>query len=693
MTPAPDIVGRIVDPRSVAVIGASEDPRKFGGRVLRNILHHRFAGALYPINPNRPTLLGLPAYASPKACPGPIDVAILAVPKELLLASVTECAEAGVGCTVVITSQLAETGPEGAGLQARVVDAAHAHGMRLIGPNCLGYISPYARLAINSSPAMEATAMAEGAIGLVSQSGALMATLFNRAGSDGIGFSFCISVGNQADLEATDFVAWLADDPRTRAICVYLEGLLSPARFLTAAARALQAGKRVFLLKAGRSEAGAKAALSHTGSLAGSHQALKAAARDHGIVLADDLDAMVRAADLWVRHGSTSGGIGVVSPSGGGGAITVDRMADFGLPLAAIAAATTAALGDHITPAQVGNPLDLGAGSHGVGPEYARAPIAILGSDGNVGALLVVVTTAPMLDEFAATFGQAARDAAKPLAVVMLPGSAGDAARAVLRVEGVPTFDSLDAALRSLGLWLAAGRASLRIPPPRPHGIPVAPPSLPAHAVLTEPEVKALLTAYGVPVTRERVVASAEEALAAAQAIGYPVALKLLNRALSHKSDVGGVVLDLGDDPALRGAFATMVDNRHFAGHALVQEMAAGGTELIVGARFDPDFGALILIGFGGTLVELVGDVRVALAPLAPAEAEGQLRALKLWPILAGARGRPPADLAALAGAISRVSWLVADLGPRLSELDVNPLLAREDGVLALDGRARLEPA
>jgi acetyl-CoA synthetase (ADP-forming) len=694
------IVDRIVAPRAVAVIGASEDTRKFGGRVLRNILRQGFAGAVYPINPNRPSLMGLPAYPAPAACPGPVDVAILAVPKEHLLASVTECAEAGVACTVVITAQLAEAGPEGAALQDRVVAAARAHGMRLVGPNCLGYISPHARLAINSSPAMEVTELVGGAIGLVSQSGALMATLFNRAVGEGAAFSFCVSVGNQADLEAADFVAWLAADPRTRAICVYLEGLVSAERFLAAADAAHGAGKRVFLLKAGRSEAGARAALSHTGSLAGSHAALRAAARDHGIVLADDLDAMVRAADLWARFGAARGSIGVVSPSGGGGAIAADRLADARLPLAELAPATRAALADHILAAQIGNPLDLGGSSRGIGPEYAKAPTALLAADPNVGVVLLVVTTAPMLDEFAAAFAAAGREAAKPLLVVMTPGSAGDPARAVLRREGVPVFDTLDSALRAIALWLAASMATVRAAPARAPSPRDSPP-LPSRegvgggtesGILTEPETKALLAAYGLPVTRETIARARAEAMAAARPLGFPVAVKLLSRSLSHKSDVGGVHLGLADEAAVGAAWDALARIPGFEGAVLVQEMVGAGVELIAGTRWDAEFGPLVLMGFGGTLVELVAEVRVACAPVAPAEVEAHLRSLRPWPLLVGHRGRPPADVAAAAEAIARISWLAVDLGPRLAELDVNPLIVRAsgEGAIVLDARARI---
>ncbi|MBM3585135.1 MAG: CoA-binding protein [Alphaproteobacteria bacterium] len=693
MNAAPPRLGieRIARPRSVAVIGASEDARKFGGRVLRNVLHHRFAGRVVPINPNRPSLLGLPAFPSLKDARDPVDVAIIAVPQPLLEASLADCVAAGTGAAVIITSQFAEVGPEGAALQDRVVATARAAGMRLIGPNCLGYISPVASLALNSSPAMEGSTLEPGPIGLVSQSGALMATIYNRAVEDGARFSLAVSVGNQADLEAMDFVEFLVGDAATRVICLYAEGFKDPARFAAAARAARAAGKPMLMVKAGRTEAGVAVARSHTASLAGAYPSLRAVAEDYGVVLMDDLDAMTRAAHLATTdlERAGGGGIGVVSPSGGAAAIVADRLTGAGHRLANLGAATREGLGRLYMPNQVGNPLDLGGRREGEYSAIARDTMTTLAAEPDVAAFLVVLTTAPMLDEIAAGLAAPAVATGKPTLFVVLPGTAGDAARRAVAAHGLLCVDTIDEALRVLDGWRAVGAAAPVAPAPsRPAGLPVTHPPTDRTGALTEPEAKALLAACGIALPAERVAADADGAAAAARAIGYPVVAKAIKRSLSHKSDAGGVALNLADETALRAAIAAMARLEPEA--YLIAAMARGEAELILGLNHDPQFGPMVLAGFGGIHAELLADTALAPAPVSPARAEAMLRGLRLWPLLDGARGRPKLDVAAVVDALVRLSWLGHDLGPRLVELDVNPLIVGVKGVWALDARAML---
>ncbi|MBI1735649.1 MAG: acetate--CoA ligase family protein [Candidatus Rokubacteria bacterium] len=695
-----DAVRRVLSPRSVAVIGASENPAKFGGRIMRYLTKHRFAGRIVPINPGRREVLGLPSYPSITDAPGPLDVAILAVPPDVLVASAAACAKAGVGAIVVMTTGFAELGREGAARQDELVRVARESGMRIVGPNCMGVINPRERLTLTSSFVLEVDALLVGEIGFISQSGALMVSTYNRAHDAGIGFSACASLGNQADLEIADFLDYLVEDAGTRVICLYVEGFKDAGRFLRGAEAARRAGKPLLVVKSGRSEAGVRAARSHTASLAGSYAVFEAACRDLGVLVMDDLDGMVRVADALVRWGRARGdGIGLFTPSGGGAAIAVDRMADRGLRLATLAPATRAALGEVMLPPYADNPVDIGGRRDENADGVVARAVEALASDPDVAALLAVWSTTPAYEARTREMGAAALASGKPVMVVVTPGSAADGPRRVLRELGCPYVDHLDEALRVLDRYLATGR-SVAAPelPVRPHGCP-GPGTViegPETGQLTEVEAKRLLGAWGVPVPRERLATTADEAVQAAEAIGYPVALKAVARRLVHKSDVGGVRLGLASGDEVRRAWADVTGAlaRELGASALdgclVSEMVRGEAEVIVGATRDPQFGPVVVVGSGGTLVETLRDVQMALAPVSPAHALGLLRALRLWPVLAGVRGRPALDVAAVAGIVSRVSFLAADLADRLTELDVNPVIVRAagGGAVAVDARA-----
>ncbi|GGG21324.1 acyl-CoA synthetase [Caldovatus sediminis] len=705
--PPPDRIplARIVSPRSVAVVGASDDVGKFGGRVFHYLIKHGYPGRLLPINPNRPAIRGLPAFPRLAAAPGPVDVAILAVPVAHLEAQIAEAAGAGVGACIVITAKLAEAGPDGATLQERIVGIARGAGMRLLGPNCLGIFNPVDRAMLSSSLALEADAFAPGGIGVVSQSGALMGTLVSLAHDYGARFSRCVSVGNQADLELCDFLDYLIADEATRVIALYVEGLRSPARFRALLHQARAAGKPVLVVKAGRSAAGVQAARSHTASLAGSYEAFAAVCRDAGAVLLDDWVPMVLAADALdrlPRLRAPGRGVAVMAGSGGSTAILVDQLPEAGLRLAAISDATKAALAQWLPPSHLHLPVDTGNFRDGTSEAGIGAVLRAFMADPDIGAIVVPMTTGPRMAANAALLPPLAREGDMPLLYVMGAGAVGDEARAAMRAADFPYYDRAADALAVLRALEAEaeGRARAGLPPPaRPAGagpLP-APAGLPG-GMLTEAEAKRLLAAYGIPTTRERLAADADAAVRAAEAIGYPVALKGVSRAVVHKSDLGLVRLGLADAAAVRAAFAGVAAALERAAPGtmegcLVQEMARGGiAELILGARHDPDFGPMVMVGLGGVLVELLRDVQLAPAPLSPADAEAMLRRLRLWPVLAGARGRPPADAAAAAEALVRLSWLAADLGPRLAELDVNPLVLRAggEGGIAVDARAVL---
>lgn len=692
--PAPRLsIAEIMNPRSVAVIGGSEDLRKFGARVLNNTIRGGFSGRIVPVNPKRETVFGLTAVPKVSALDEPIDVAVIAVPRALVLDQLKDCADSGVGCCVLITAGFTETGDDGARLQDEINAVARAAGMRLIGPNCLGLINTQAKLIMNSSPSMELTAHEPGGIGFISQSGALMATVYNRGVCDGARFSSTVSVGNQADLELADFMEWMADDPSTRVITLYVEGFKDPGRFVAAAKRCRDAGKPVLMVKAGRSEEGARVAMSHTASLAGSWRVLQAVCRDAGVIPVDDTVAMMQTAEMFSRHGGPAGdGILVMSGSGGAAAITSDLFADRGLRLAAFSAQTRTALEEIYEPVQLGNPLDIGATRAKDFVSVDDSGLSIAAADPDVSANLLVIATAPQLTKSTEILAKSGKASGKPTVVVFVPGNASDEGRRIVRDMGVLGYETIDEALRVLQGWMTP--TGVGPEPVRPDGLPDGDPFAgSADGMVDEHTVKQVLARYGVPVTRESPVASLDEAVTAAEAIGFPVALKGFGPDLIHKSDEGAVALGLKDRGALETAWQAMTERlgARLDG-CLVAEMADGIEEIILGIKHDDQFGPMVLVGLGGVLAEIIDDVVLLPAPVAPESVKALMKDLRLWPVFDGARGRPKLDVDALADAAARLSWLAVDAGERLKELDINPLFVRPEGrgVTAVDARARL---
>jgi acetyl-CoA synthetase (ADP-forming) len=689
--PAP--VAELLAPRSVAVIGASEDQTKFGGRLYRMLLKHGYAGTVYPINPNRAELFGLKTYPDIRATPEPAEMVVMAIPRPRVAEMVAHAAAIGVRGGIIITSKFSDEGPEGAALEAEIVRTARAGGMRLIGPNCLGVISPANRVVLCSSPALEVDTLRVDPIGFASQSGALMATVFDRAGSRGIGFSHCVSVGNQADLEICDFVEYFLEDARTRVVCTYVEGFKDPARFVELALRARAMGKPWLMVKAGRTESGARAAFSHTASLAGRYEALAAVCRETGVVLMDDLDAMVLLAASLARYPRRKvRSANILTTSGGGGAIAADRLAELGIGLTRFAPETTESLGRLFSPGQALNPIDLGgrlAGGEAV--EIADETMAIVGADPAEDVTLALITTAPMLASTTGKIADAATAAGKPCLFVMAPGQAADAARAELVTRHMPFTDSLDDAIRAVRGWLDWSAERAGATAERPANLPAPPPEVPSGALGPE-DISRLLRAYGLPVAEQVLCHDRAAACAAAARLGYPVALKAIAPDLVHKSDAGGVVLGLASADEVAAAIDTMRRRVRGLEAFLVQRMEGGEAELIVGVTVDAQFGPQIVVGAGGVLVELLRDVATAPVPVAPETAHDMLRRLKVHALLQGIRGRPALDVEAVVDAVVRLGWLAHDLRGRLRELDINPMMVRRAGAgcVIVDARALL---
>lgn len=692
-------VRQILHPRSVAIVGASESEEKWGGRLLRYMLRHRHDGALYPINARADRLLGLPAYASLQDCPGPVDLALLLVPREHVRTAIEDCVAKQIGCALCITAGFAETGPAGRQAEQELVALARAGGVRLIGPNCMGLMNAHHNLAATTGVVMGSIdRLPVGGIGLASQSGALMGAMLSRGVDVGAGFSSTVSVGNQADLDLNDFFEYLIDDPATDVACLYMEAVKDAPRFVALLERAAAVGKPVCIAKSGRSEAGARAAASHTASLAGAWPTFEATCRRWGVYLFETIYDLLHGAQVLQRgKRATSRGVAVFSGSGGGGALLADALEAEGLELPRLAPQTREALAPVLPATHRELPLDFGMLNHACppDPEVAGGSVGIAldraMADEAVGAGILLLTTQPQQERVVDAALSAGARSGKPLLFVQGAGNHGEPARRLLRDAGAGFFDSPHDALK-----VAAVLALRSAPeaPPHPGPAPVMPAGL-AAGFVTEPDARRLVEAAGIPTTRWQFAATAEQAVDAARSLGGAVAIKAVSARIVHKSDIGAVRLGVQGDDAVRSACAAIAAAAQAAGVAsldgyLVTEMWKADTELILGIQHDPDFGAMVMVGAGGVLVELLKDVQLAPAPLSHATARRMLDALKSRPLLAGYRGRPPADLDAIADALVRLGALAAACGGRLRELDINPLFIAGGRIAAADARATL---
>ena len=703
MNPTPSVtplqtVRQILHPKSVAIVGASGDEQKWGGRLLRYMLRHRHDGPLYPINARATELMGLPAYASLRDCPGPVDLAILLVPRQHVRAALEDCVAKGVGCALCITAGFAETGPQGRADEEELVAIARAGGVRLIGPNCMGLMNAHHNLCATTGVVMGTVdRLPVGGIGMASQSGALMGAMISRGVDIGAGFSSMVSVGNQADLGLNDFFDYLIDDPKTEVISLYMEGVVDAPRFTALLARAAAVGKPVCIAKSGRSEAGAKAAASHTASLAGAWPAFEATSRRWGVYLFETIYDLLQGAVLLQRGKRMTGnGVAVFSGSGGGGALLTDGLEAHGLRLPELSEQTQQAVAAVLPASHRQLPFDFGMLNHAAPPDPAVAGGSIgialdrALHDPAVDAGILLLTTQPGQETVVQAAIAAADRSTKPLLFVQGAGNHGEIARQMLRETGHGYLDSPHDALKVLEALTQRTE-----PEPATAVLPgIAVPADLPDGFLTEPDARRLLEAAGIPTTRWQFAADAEAAVQAARELGNAVAIKAVNAHIVHKSDIGGVKLGVQGDAAVRQSCADIAAAAQAAGAGaldgyLVTEMWRADTELILGVQRDPDFGPLVMVGAGGVLVELMKDVQLAPAPLSHMAALALLNKLRCLPLLTGYRGRPHADLDAIADVMVRLGAL-ATSDERLRELDINPLFIAGDRVAAADARATL---
>ena len=680
------------NPRGVAVIGASRDPQKLGYGVVRNLTEYHYPGPIYPINPTAREILGYACYPSIADVPDPVDLAVIVVPAPKVAEMADQCGRRGIRHVIVVSGGFSETGPEGRAREEALVDMARQYGMRIIGPNCIGTIDSHTPLDTTFVLGLPQS----GDIGFVSQSGALCAAVLVWAQETGVGFSRMASLGNQADVSETEILTAMAADPQTGVITAYIEGVDDGPAFIQAAEEAARR-KPVVVLKVGRGTAGAKAAASHTGALAGSDEAYAAAFRRCGVLRANTMGELFDwgRALAWqpLPQGSR---VGVLTNAGGLAVLAADAIDDVGLQLAPLTDETRAYLRPRLpAAASLANPVDLLGGS-GAGA-YAVALDALL-ADPTVDA--VIVLQAPPQGWFLSTsLAEAIADLSvihrKPVLASFVGLPVTDPSLTTLRQRRIPHFAFPEQAASALAAMVAR-RQWLDTPAEPPVKLLDVDRNA-ACAAFNRGDFAGLLAAYGIALPPTRLTASADEAAALAGEVGYPVALKLASPDITHKSDIGGVALNLMDGEAVRAAFGRIVEAARAAypeaviEGASVQKMLTRGQEVIVGMRRDPQFGPLVLVGSGGVEVELVRDVAVGISPLTHAEAERMLDATHAGVRLKGWRNVPPADREAVLDAMLRLSQVACDF-PAIAELEINPLtvLPRGQGAWAVDVRGSL---
>jgi acyl-CoA synthetase (NDP forming) len=688
-----DALRALLHPQSIAVIGASTDFNKINGRTFKALVDKGYAGRILPVNPKYPTLLDRPCYPDVASIPGTVDLAVVAVPAKHVPETLRELGRKGVKVAVVFSSGFSEVGGDGVRLEAELKQAIRDSGVRVLGPNCLGLVNVFENMMATFSQ-FSLGPTPEGPAAFVTQSGALGTATAGVARKRGLNFGFFVNTGNETDLQFVDVMGAIIAEDQVTVGAGYIEGLKNGPGLLRVAEDALARGKPLVLTKVGRTRAGARAIASHTGSLAGEDAVFAGVIRQRGVIRARSDEQLLDFVEVFSQCALPGGrGIGIITRSGGAGALMADRAEEIGLDVATLSEATTTAL-RKVVPAfgSTGNPVDITAQGL-VDPNLMRESIKILLSDPKVDVAIAWLSfSEKQADLNVRNFIEAKAQASKPFIVCWM--GMPDAAGEQMRAAGIPVLRSAEAAVDAIGAlvqyaearrhWQADAQARAALPLPALK-LPAQP------GAVSSLEGQALLQACGVNTAAAKMAASADEAAAAARSLGYPVVLKIESPDILHKTEAQGVALNLGDEAAVRAAFDRLITNaRAFKPDArvsgvLVQAMARGTTELVIGLQRDPTFGPVVMVGLGGVLVEVFKDVVFRAAPVTEAEAMRMLDELKSKAVLDGVRGAPPVDRAAVARMVSAVSCFGAAAGPRLRELDLNPVLAGPQGVTAVD--------
>jgi len=688
-------------PNNIAVLGATEAPGSVGRTTLWNLISSPFGGTVFPVNPKRNSVLGIKAYPSITAVPEQCDLAVVVTPPPTIPGLIRECGENGVKGAVVISAGFKEIGAEGEKLERQLFDEARRAGIRIIGPNCLGLMSP-----LTGVNATFASGMARpGNVGFISQSGALCTAVLDWSFEEQVGFSAFISLGSMVDVGWGDLIDYLGSDPRTRSILIYMESVGDAQSFLSAA-REVALRKPIIVIKAGRTQQGGKAAASHTGSLTGSDEVLDAAFRRCGVARVNSIADLFYMAEVVAKQPRPKGPrLTILTNAGGPGVLATDALITNGGELSEISPEIMGELNTFLpTTWSHNNPIDIIGDAS---PErYAKA-LEVAAKDPNSDGLLVILTPQAMTDptRTAELLKPYAKLGDKPVLASWMGGPDVAAGVKILNNSNIPTFPYPDTAARMFCyLWRHAYnlRGLYETPQLDPHspdidrdkvaGI-IEKARAEGRTILTEFESKEVLAAYGIPTLLTRIAATEDEAVAAAREIGFPVVLKLYSETITHKTDVGGVQLNLRDEIAVRRAYndiaasvAQKAGKEHFLGVTVQPMVKLEGYEIILGSSIDPQFGPVLLFGLGGQLVEVFKDKALALPPLNTTLARRMMEQTLIYTALKGVRGRRPVDLAELERILVRFSQLVVEQR-WIQEIDINPMLASPDQLIALDAR------
>jgi len=691
-------------PRAVAIVGASDDPTRIGGRPLRYLREGGFAHPVYPVNPKRETVQGLKAYASVGEVPGPVDCAVIAVPAPAVVQAVRDCADHGVRAAIIFSSGFAEVDAEGAARQAELAEIAAETGLRIVGPNCLGLFNPAAGFYPAFTSTLEQAFPRPGKVAIVSQSGAYGSHLYMLARKAGLGIRYLITTGNECDVQVASCLGWLAEDDGTEVVLAYTEGVRDAGAFLDGLKALRAAGKPVVVMKVGRSEVGAEAVGSHTAALTGSDAVYDAVLRQYGAHRArttEELIDLAYACSFGVYPRGKR--VGLVTISGGVGILMADAAADHGLDVAPMPEAAQAELKALLPYAAVRNPVDITAQAFNDLGLVSRN-LEVMLRAGDYDSLLIFMTSVAGSQSMAAAIRDAVnatcRDYPDRLTVLSIIAPPEIVAR--YEADGYPVFEDPTRAVAAIARLADFGASFAQAR--RGEDAQALPKPVPApEAPLNEYQAKRLLADAGLPVASETLATDAAQAAAAVEALNRPAVLKILSPDIQHKTEIGGVVLDVRGGAAAREAFTTLMDRaRAKAPEArldgvLVAPMADTGVETILGVQRDPVFGPVVMLGLGGVFVEVLRDVTFRLAPFDAAEARRMIGELRGAAMFDGVRGAPPADLDALAEALAALSRFAAANADWVETIDVNPfvVLPRGAGALALDAliAARAAPS
>jgi acetyl coenzyme A synthetase (ADP forming)-like protein len=690
------VLGSLFHPRSVAIVGASQNPRKVGHAILNNLIRYNYGGRVYPVNPGPGKILGIKAVDSVLDIDEVLDLAVIAIPAALVPRALRECVQKGVSSTVIISAGFRESGEEGMALEEEISEIVRGSGMRVLGPNCLGVINTSADLNATFAAGM----LPRGKLSFFSQSGALGIAILDWAIGNKIGFSKFISLGNKTDLNETDFIEYFIRDEDTGIILGYIEDVVDGKRFLEVAKRASSV-KPIILVKSGGTQAGARAASSHTGALAGSEIAFNAAFKQTGVIRAEGVEDLFETAKAFSSEKLPAGKrLLIITNAGGPGIIAADMSEKLGLNLPTLSKEITAALASLLPKnASLYNPVDM------IGDAGAERYAAVLEhalDDPNIDGFLIILTPQAMIDveETAKAVIEAAGKTDRPFITSFMGEERVRTSIEMLKSASIPNFSYPEPAVRAfrkLGDYRMWREKKESLPPELDTDRDTAAQKVrearkEGRCQLAEDDSRAILACYGFPFPQKLLVASAAEAARAASAIGFPVVMKISSPDILHKTDVGGVKIGVRSAREAREAFEEITRNTKrfmpsaFINGITVYETVRQGKEVIVGVTYDRTFGHMVMFGLGGIYVEVLRDVSFRIVPVTPDDAYEMVREIRAFPLLKGTRGERPADTDAIVESILKVSCLARDF-PEIQEIDINPLVALEKGAIALDAR------